>query len=68
VIPLAFAASRAWHLRSWDTMAVPRPGSRIRLLAGEPVKVPRELDDEAREHYRLGVESMLLDLGVRGAR
>jgi lysophospholipid acyltransferase (LPLAT)-like uncharacterized protein len=62
VVPMAFAASRAWHLGSWDRMAVPRPGCRVRVLVGEPVQVPRELDDETREHYRLGVGATLTDL------
>ncbi|HVS16531.1 MAG TPA: lysophospholipid acyltransferase family protein [Thermoanaerobaculia bacterium] len=63
VVPLAFAASRAWRLRSWDRMAVPKPGCRVRVLVGEPIRVPRELGDEEREHYRLGIASTLLDLG-----
>ena len=62
IVPMAFVASRSWTLRSWDQMAVPRPGCRIRALAGEPLVVPRELEEEAREHYRLGLASTLADL------
>lgn len=62
IVPMAFAASRQWTLRSWDRLSVPRPGCRIRALAGEPIHVPRELSDEAREHHRLALTSTLADL------
>ena len=42
VIPVAIAASRARLLSSWDRMLVPLPGSRVEVVYGEPLRLPRE--------------------------
>jgi lysophospholipid acyltransferase (LPLAT)-like uncharacterized protein len=42
VIPVATGAERAWTIRSgWDRFQIPKPFSRIRLIYGEPVPIPR---------------------------
>jgi lysophospholipid acyltransferase (LPLAT)-like uncharacterized protein len=43
VVPLAYAASRAWVLGTWDRFVIPWPFARIRIAVGEPVQVPRVL-------------------------
>jgi lysophospholipid acyltransferase (LPLAT)-like uncharacterized protein len=42
VVPVAIAANRAWQLRTWDRMLVPRPLSRVAVAYGEPLQVPRD--------------------------
>jgi lysophospholipid acyltransferase (LPLAT)-like uncharacterized protein len=42
LIPVAIAASRARELRSWDRMPVPLPGSRVEVVYGEPLRLPRD--------------------------
>jgi len=42
VIPAAIAASRARDLRSWDRMPIPLPGSRVEVVYGEPLRLPRD--------------------------
>ena len=39
VIAVHAAASRAWRLRSWDRMLVPKPFARVRIAYGIPVEV-----------------------------
>lgn len=51
VLPVAAHADRAWRLRSWDRLMVPRPFSRIVVAYGAPV-VPGA--DAARACARLG--------------
>ncbi len=46
MIPLSVGASAAWHFDSWDRFMVPRPLSRIKIVYGEPVSVPRDAGDE----------------------
>jgi lysophospholipid acyltransferase (LPLAT)-like uncharacterized protein len=46
IIPLAYAASRSWRLRSWDRLVVPRPFARVVVTVGEPLEVPAEAADE----------------------
>jgi lysophospholipid acyltransferase (LPLAT)-like uncharacterized protein len=42
LIPVAIAASRARELRSWDRMPIPLPGSRVEVVYGEPLRLPRD--------------------------
>jgi hypothetical protein len=51
MVPLAFAPSRAWQLRSWDRMIIPCPWARMAVAIGEPRQArrhlePGELEDE----------------------
>ena len=59
IIPLGVGYDRPWRLRSWDRFAIPRPGSRARLIAGPPVSVPAELDRQGIEHYTRRVEELM---------
>ncbi|MEN6633913.1 MAG: DUF374 domain-containing protein, partial [Candidatus Polarisedimenticolia bacterium] len=60
IVPVAFAADRAWKLRSWDRFVVPKPGARALLAYGEPFVVgpDDDIDDAAR---RLGEEMAALE-------
>lgn len=42
VVPVAIAASRRRELGSWDRMLVPLPGSRVHVVYGAPIEVPRD--------------------------
>lgn len=46
MLPLAFAASRAW-LIAWDRFVIPWPFSRIVIAVGAPRQVPRTLQPAA---------------------
>lgn len=59
IFPVSFAASRAWRLRSWDAMIVPRPFARVVVVAGSPLKVPRKLDEAEVEHWRAEIDRRL---------
>jgi hypothetical protein len=37
VVPIGFAAERAWRFKSWDRFMVPKPFSRVVYWYGEPV-------------------------------
>lgn len=65
VLPVACAASAAWHLDSWDAFMVPRPLARIEIAYGEPVPVPRDLDDGGIAALAATVEAGLHDLEAR---
>lgn len=40
IVPMSMHAARAWHLRSWDRYAIPKPFARVCVTIGEPF-VPR---------------------------
>ena len=44
VQPVALAASRARHLRSWDRFVVPLPFATVHFVYGEPLRVERRGD------------------------
>jgi hypothetical protein len=46
LVPVAMAATRAKELRSWDRMPVPMPLSRVEVVYGEPLLVPRDARPE----------------------
>ncbi|MBA2565885.1 MAG: lysophospholipid acyltransferase family protein [Gemmatimonadetes bacterium] len=52
IVPVGCSARRAWHARSWDAYEVPWPFSRVRVIYGQPLRVPATLPREARERWR----------------
>ncbi|HEV2973005.1 MAG TPA: lysophospholipid acyltransferase family protein [Pirellulales bacterium] len=50
---------RPWRMRTWDRFALPRPGSRARLVTGPAITIPPDLDRDSIERYRGGVERLL---------
>lgn len=46
ILPAGCACDRAWHLNSWDKFTIPKPGSRVVLVYGEPIFVEPEASDE----------------------
>ena len=45
IVPLAYAASRTWRLRSWDRLVV-KPFARAVVTVGEPMEVPKNLSHD----------------------
>ena len=62
LLPLAYAASKAWQLNSWDRFMIPKPFSRIAIVIGEPFTTPKGLRAEDLEPQRLQMENTLKDL------
>lgn len=47
VVPIAYAASPARLLRTWDKFVIPLPFARLRIAIGEPYVPPKRMSDEA---------------------
>ena len=62
LVPVAVAVSRARELGSWDRMPVPLPGSRVEIVYGEPLRLPR---DAAVEEWAPRIRSALLAVEAR---
>jgi lysophospholipid acyltransferase (LPLAT)-like uncharacterized protein len=62
LIPVATASSASYVLRSWDRMRVPKPFARVVVRFGEPLRIPRELDDAEFERWRVRLETELTAL------
>jgi lysophospholipid acyltransferase (LPLAT)-like uncharacterized protein len=58
IIPMAFAASRAWSIQ-WDRFVIPWPFAEVSIAVGEPLYIPKRLDAEALEHFQGELEQRL---------
>lgn len=61
IIPMAFAASRAWRIQ-WDQFVIPKPLARIAIAIGEPVYIAKGLDAAALERRQSEMEARLRSL------
>ena len=52
IVPMTHAASKAWIMRSWDRFMIAKPFSRVVVAYGEPVKIPRKLDETQMEELK----------------
>ena len=62
LLPLAYCASSAWVLRTWDRFVIPKPFCRIVIAVGDPVQVPRHLDAAGTEEVQRKMERVLEEL------
>ncbi len=60
VVPTAYSCARCWRIRgSWTDLLIPKPFSKVFLLAADPIEVPAELDStHLQEHAALIQEEM----------
>jgi len=64
LLSMVFAALSAWHF-GWDDFVLPRPGSRIAIAIGAPVKVDRSValsQGEVLEQWQQRLERELASL------
>ena len=65
ILPLGFAASSAWRIKSWDRLIVPKPFARITVVVGPPQRLQRNLDSDALEAERQRLETLITTLTDR---
>jgi hypothetical protein len=68
IVPLGFAADRAWRLGSWDRFTIPKPGARIAMVYGEPVRVARDATPADLERATRAVQEQMIAAEQRAAR
>jgi lysophospholipid acyltransferase (LPLAT)-like uncharacterized protein len=59
IVACGIGYDRPWRMPTWDRFALPRPGSRCRVVMSPHVQLPSELDRAGIEHYRRRVENLL---------
>lgn len=60
-LPAGFACSSYWQLGSWDRFNIPRPFARIAISYGEPVPVPRDVDEQQLAEASETIRSRLVE-------
>ncbi len=67
IVPTGLAAEPAWRMRSWDRFTIPRPGARVAIVHGEPLRVPRDADEAAQAEVTEELRRRMLDCERRAA-
>ncbi len=62
IFPLTYSASRRRVFGSWDRFVLPLPFSKGVFSWGDPIHIPRDLDDDGLEEKRLELEAALTKL------
>jgi hypothetical protein len=65
LLPVAASTPTCWvNQKSWDRTVIPKLGAKIRILIGEPVVVPPQLDEMQAEALRLSLQQRLLSMHI----
>lgn len=59
VLPFGVNAERFWRLPSWDGLQVPKPFTRVHVRFAPPIRVARDVDDDALEAKRVELQRAL---------
>ncbi len=62
VVAMGMGYERPWRFGTWDRFALPRPFTRARVVVSRPLAIPPDLDRDALEAHREGVERLLTHL------
>ncbi len=62
IIPLSYAAERAWRLKTWDRFLIPKPFSRIKIVIGEPCYMQDKMSMEQIKQKQIEMEAIMKDL------
>ncbi|MEM6792465.1 MAG: lysophospholipid acyltransferase family protein [Acidobacteriota bacterium] len=68
VLPLGFAATRAWRINSWDRLFVPKPFSRVCVVVGDPKELPGRIRSAQLEEERQRLERELIEVAEKAQR
>ena len=59
---VAYAARRAWLFPTWDRFALPWPFTRVVMVIGEPVIIPKGQDAASLEDWQRTLRGLLESL------
>ena len=62
MVPIGYAANRAWTLKTWDHFVIPKPFARIVIAIGEPIEIPRGASMDELESIRAATQAAMDDL------
>ncbi|EMO56778.1 PF04028 domain protein [Leptospira santarosai str. CBC1416] len=62
IVPFHYECTRQWIVeKSWDKHRIPKPFTTFVVSYGEPIYIPRDLDEKGFEEARLKVEKAMLE-------
>jgi len=69
IVPTAFSCERSWTIRgSWTGLVIPKPFSKVFLLAGDPIEVPVDLSRDKLTQYAAQIQGHMDRLDAQARR
>jgi lysophospholipid acyltransferase (LPLAT)-like uncharacterized protein len=65
VVPVNLEYSSCWRVNSWDGFILPKPFAKVRVILGEPHRVPPTEDEAGFERERLRLQDAMMQLVER---
>lgn len=62
IVPISYAASRAFKFRAWDRFVLPLPFARVVIAVGEPIVVPKVMTPKDLEAMQRRLSEILREL------
>jgi len=62
LVPVGIGISNPYRLSTWDKFAIPRPLSKVRVIFGPKIRIPRKVDKETLAAFRVGAQGLMNDL------
>ena len=62
LVPVGIGISNPYRLSTWDKFAIPRPLSKVRVIFGPKIHVPRKVDKKTLAAFRVGAQGLMNDL------
>ena len=62
IVPVGCAIDNPYRLGTWDRFAIPKPFSRVRMIFGPKIRIPRKLKRKQLEASRVSVQGFMNDL------
>ncbi|MGE5200217.1 MAG: lysophospholipid acyltransferase family protein [Rhodospirillaceae bacterium] len=59
LLPIHAECERSWSLHSWDRTQIPKPFTRVHMVVGPPIELPRGIGDEAQVEACRNLEAEL---------
>jgi lysophospholipid acyltransferase (LPLAT)-like uncharacterized protein len=60
IIPIHIRYTSAWRLSSWDRFVIPKPLSKVTIIFDQPIRIQKDLTEEAFEAARTSLEKCLI--------
>ncbi len=69
IVPTAFSCESSWTIRgSWTNLVIPKPFSKVFLLAGDPVEVPVDVSRDKLTQYAARIQDQMDRLDAQAQR
>lgn len=62
ILPIGISIQKKWTANSWDKFLVPKPFSKIIIKFDDPIYIPKKINKDDQETYRVKLENTMIEL------